>query len=366
MEENKNIYNNLLIKQINESDALGFNKDYFSRSHDVNFDILGNAYRNMGKVYAKIKIAIENNTCESPNCEYEVDQLKKLESAPDKSIEFLSTLLSQLQITEDPNFDPNNNFEFTAANCIFSEKPGFSKTDGYNVYLNILLDGSQEIIFTGPLFEKPLIINSSALDALSEAGTTLVSDTPDINKEMLTLLTKIGLFGPEAILETGELAPTAVITDEFVLRNMDGTYDYEIIDIGGGKGRNILKFDIDKIERKVDPFINAEVAGLLSQEQETVAAWNVYISKGTSVQEDAQMVQNANAAKSSWSYEKDLPLTQDKKVLFENKYKEYFLNNYLKPFLTNKFPTVEKDAAVFDLAEAKKAKAQKFIDDNQL
>jgi hypothetical protein len=183
---------------------------------------------------------------------------------------------------------------------------------------------------------------------------------------MLTLLTKIGLFGPEAILETGELAPTAVITDEFVLRNMDGTYDYEIIDIGDGKGRNILKFDIDKIERKVDPFINAEVAGLLSQEQETVAAWNVYISKGTSVQEDAQMVQNANAAESSWSYEKDLPLTQDKKVLFENKYKKYFLNNYLKPFLTNKFPTVEKDAAVFDLAEAKKAKAQKFIDDNKL
>ena len=78
------------------------------------------------------------------------------------------------------------------------------------------------------------------------------------------------------------------------------------------------------------------------------------------------MVQNANAASKSWSYEKELPLSQDKKVLFETKYKEYFMNNYLKQFITNQFPTVKEDAAVFDLAEAKKAQAQKFIADNNL
>jgi len=78
------------------------------------------------------------------------------------------------------------------------------------------------------------------------------------------------------------------------------------------------------------------------------------------------MAQNANAGEESWSYEEDLPLDQDKKVLFEKKYKEYFMNNYLKQFTTNQFPTVQADAAVFDLAEAKRAKAQKFIDDNNL
>ena len=78
------------------------------------------------------------------------------------------------------------------------------------------------------------------------------------------------------------------------------------------------------------------------------------------------MAQNANAASSSWSYEKDLPLKQDKKKLFMEKYKEYFMNNYLKQFTTNQIPTVKADAAVFDLEEAKKAKAQKFIDDNNL
>ncbi len=42
------------------------------------------------------------------------------------------------------------------------------------------------------------------------------------------------------------------------------------------------------------------------------------------------------------------------------------MNNYLKQFVTNQFPTVTQDAAVFDLAEAKKAQAQKFIADNNL
>lgn len=80
-----------------------------------------------------------------------------------------------------------------------------------------------------------------------------------------------------------------------------------------GKGRNILRYDLDKIERKITPFINAEVSGILSAEQEAIAAWNVFLSKLTSEEEDDQMVQNANAASSSWSYEDDLPLMQDKK-----------------------------------------------------
>ena len=32
------------------------------------------------------------------------------------------------------------------------------------------------------------------------------------------------------------------------------SYDYEIIDIGMGKGRNILKFDLDKITKKSTTF----------------------------------------------------------------------------------------------------------------
>ena len=245
-------------------------------------------------------------------------------------------------------------------------KPGFSKSDGYSVYLDLLPNGAQQIVFIGPAFEEPLVINNTALNALNESNTSLVAPTPDINKDMLRLLTEVGVFSPDMIGENGELSAGAKITQEYVIINPDGTPDYEIVDIGNGKGRNILKYDLDKIEKKVNPFVNAEVAGLLSSEQDAVAAWNVYISKGTSAEEDDQMAQNANAGDSSWSYTEDLPLMQDKKVLFEKKYKEYFMNNYLKQFTTNQLPTVQADAAVFDLAEAKKAKAQKFIDDNNL
>ena len=133
-----------------------------------------------------------------------------------------------------------------------------------------------------------------------------------------------------------------------------------------GKGRNILKFDLDKIQRKIQPFVNAEVAGMLQQEQEVVAAWNVFIARGSSEEEDSQMMQNANAGSLAWDYNKVLPLDQEKKILFETNYMNYFMKNYLKQFITMKLPSVQEDAAVFDLAEAKQAKAQKFMDDNKL
>jgi hypothetical protein len=363
--EDKNIEKNLFLKQLNESGALGFDKDFIATSYDINFDILGKAFEGTGRAYAKLTMAIENNTCVSENCEYERKQLNILQEAPQKSLDFLSEIISQLSVVEDPNFDPNNNFKYTVANSILTEKPGFSKSHGYDMVLKILKNGSLELTFTGPMFEEPLVLNSSALESLQQLGVGIVAETPDVNNLMMKLLTNIGLFNADQLID-GELSPTAVVSDEFVVKNPDGSYDYEIIDIGNGKGRNILKFDMDRITRKVMPFINAEVAGILSSEQDAVALWNVYIAKGTSVEEDDQMVQNANAANESWSYEEDLPLSQNKKVLFESKYIEYFMNNYLSQFITDKLPTVEEDAAVFDLAEARKAKAQKFIDDNQL
>tara|TARA_B100001093_G_scaffold495966_1_gene541068 strand:- start:1643 stop:2737 length:1095 start_codon:yes stop_codon:yes gene_type:complete len=363
--ENKNIANNLFLLQRNESNALGYNTNFLAHSYDVNFDILGKAYEGTGRAYAKLSLAIESNSCTSPNCEYERRQLKILKEAPALSIEFMSDLFSQLEITESPNFDPNNNFKYTVANSIVTEKPGFAKNYGYDVRLNLIDDGSQEMVFTGPLLEEPLIINSVALQALQQTGTSIVSDTPDINKLMLALMPQVGLFEPENVVD-GELSPNAEIAEEFMLRNIDGTFDYEIIDIGNGLGRNVLQFDMDRIERKAMPFLNAEVAGILSSEQNAVALWNVYLAQGTSVEEDDQMVQNANAASKSWSYEKDLPLNQSKKKKFEKSFIDYFMNNYIKQFITNRLPTVTEDGAVFDLSEAKKAKAQKFIEDNNL
>jgi hypothetical protein len=361
-----NLYQNLFLQQFNESNSIAYNESFVSSSSDYNFQLLDNAYRNAGKIYAKLKIAIETNKCMSEDCALELTGIKNLEESPQASLDFLSSLIAELSVTEESNFDPNNNYKYTVANSLMSGRPGFSKTDGYNAYLDLLPDGSQQVVFIGPALKEPLVINSSALIALTRSDTSLIASTPDISKDMLRLLTEVGLFSPDMVGENKELTASAKITEEYVMMNPDGSFDYEIIDLGDGKGRNVLKYDLEKIEKKVTPFINAEVAGLMSSEQDVIAAWNVYISKDTSVEEDAQMAQNANAGASSWSYEEDLPLQQDKKVLFEIKYKEYFMNNYLKQFTTNQLPTVKEDAAVFDLAEAKKAKAQKFLDDNDL
>ena len=365
--EDKNIKTNLLLKQIKESNAIAYNENYIAQSSDYNFKIMEVAYAETARLYASIKMQIKNNNCTTDNCYYENLKIKQLDEAPKVSIDFIQSVIGQMQGTEASNYDVNNDYRYRVANYILTSTPGFSKTDGYNLNLYLNEDGTQTIAFEGPLFENnALVINSAALESILDSGTFLVTNTPDIGKEMLKLLTEVGLFAQNDILENGALSPSARISEEFIMKNADGSFDYEIIDIGGGKGRNVLKYDMDKIERKVTPFINAEVAGLLSSEQSAVAAWNVYIAKGASVEEDDQMVQNANAASDSWSYEKDLPLSQDKKVLFESKYKEYFMENYLKQFTTNQFPTVTQDAAVFDLEEGRKAKAQKFIDDNNL
>ena len=363
--EDKNIKVNLFVKQVNQSNALAHKPDYLAYAANYNFLLLDNAYENTGIQYAKIKLAIEKNTCIMPDCKYETNQLKRLQEAPQKSLSFLNNIADQLSVVEDSYYDVNQDYRFMLANSVFTGKPSFAKSDGYELRLTLLENASQEIYFNGPMFEKPLVINSETLDALLESGSDMVVETPDINKDMLRLLTEVGVMDANSLnQETGELTARAKIAEEFVLKNPDGSYDYEIVDIGNGKGRNLLKYDLDKIEKKVTPFINAEVAGLLSAEQNAVAAWNVFIGADTSVSEDDQMAQNANAGFVAWSYEKDLPLMQDKKELFMVKYKEYFMNNYLKQFTKNQIPSVQADAAVFDLEEGKRKQAQAILKDN--
>ena len=364
--ENKNITYNLLIQQANKSNVLAYNSNYVASNIDTTFGILDNAYEKTGKQYAKLKMAVQSGKCIDEYCDYENKQLARLENAPAVSMKFIEQLVDELSTTEDNYYDVNNDYSFMVANCMMTNKPGFSKTEGYNIRLDLLEDGSQEIIFEGPLFEKPLTINSNTLNALLNSNNDLVTETPDIKADMLKLLIDSGILTEGSSDENGQLLPVAAIAEEFILKNTDGSYDYEIIDIGMGKGRNILKFDIDKIVRKTKPFINAEVAGLLQQEQSVIAAWNVFIARGSSEEEDDQMAQNANAGSLAWDYKTTLPLSQKNKELFEAGYAEYFAKNYLKQFITNKLPLVEQDAAVFDLEEAKQAKADKFLQDNNL
>ena len=179
-----NLNKNLFLQQFNESDAIAYSQGFTSSTSDYNFQLLDNAYRNTGRIYAKLKLAIDSNRCQDETCALELAEIKHLQEAPQVSLDFLSSLLAELSVTDDPNFDPNNNFKYTAANSIMTAKPGFSKSDGYNAYLDLLPGGAQQIVFIGPAFEEPLVINNTALNSLVESNTSLVAPTPDINKRL--------------------------------------------------------------------------------------------------------------------------------------------------------------------------------------
>ena len=216
--ENKNAHYNLVIKQVNESNSMAYDDSYVASSTDSNFRIIDKAYAGTATAYAKFKMAVDSNKCKEAGCEYEMKQLQQLKAFPKKSLEFIELVVDQLAVTDTPYYDVNNNYVYMVANYIMNSKPGFSKTEGYNVELFLLEDGSQELVFDGPLFDRKLIINSSTLTSLVNAGTDMVAETPDINKDMLRLLTEVGIFTPDMIGENNELTPGASISDEFVLK----------------------------------------------------------------------------------------------------------------------------------------------------
>jgi len=65
-------------------------------------------------------------------------------------------------------------------------------------------------VFDGPLLDNPFIVNSSALETLLESGTGIIAETPNINSDMLRLLSEVGVMaGNSTNPETGELMPGA-------------------------------------------------------------------------------------------------------------------------------------------------------------
>ena len=351
---------------MNNSDVLAYNKKYIANPIDVTFNVL-EAFEGTEKQYAKLELAVKNNDClMGEDCTFEMEQIDKLKAAPKLFVDFMANVSGELKTTETDNYDPNSNADYAVANSILTKKPGFSKSDGYNVVLTLLPDGTQRIVFSGPMFYEDLVINSSTINVILENNTYLVSPTPNVPLEMDALMVEIGLFDPSMFdQESKKLNNGATISEEFILTNTDGSPDYEIIEIGNGKGRNVLKYDFDKMEKKVMPFVKAEVAGLLDSQQEGIAAWNVYIAQD-SEGDDEKISEDLYAWRNSWSYEADLPLSDDKKYMFLDGYKRYFAKNYIMNYTVNQLPLIEEDAGVFDLAEMKEAKAQKFIDDNNL
>ena len=94
--EIKNAKVNLFIKQMNQSDAMAYNMEYVATPTNQDYGILNRAYANTGKIYAQLKTTIESNKCIEPGCTYEIEQISRLETAPQKSLDFLSSIGSSV------------------------------------------------------------------------------------------------------------------------------------------------------------------------------------------------------------------------------------------------------------------------------
>jgi len=337
-----NKYVNKTIKEYSQSDAIGFKIDAFKES--VNGGSLQDTpavdamYQGTSQEYADLTQALKSGKISGDEGQVAQNRLRALDQAPGVTKNFLENLYSVFDGTEEKYYDPNNNYEWALVNKIFKGAPGFGENQGYSVEMKMKEDGSQDLIAYGKPFDGgEFIVNSASLNDMLEAGIEPVSVTPDIPTDMQAVAASSGIF-EDSMIEGDKLKPSALLDiDTYALRGPGGEFEFEEVQINDKQKRKFHKFDKDKILQKVDPFLRAEIAGIMENESSAVAAWNMFIGSKITGEEDAQREIDATAGDNSWSYD-ILPLDAKHKRDFYEGYKEYFFDNYLKAFTENIIP----------------------------
>ena len=337
-----NKYVNKTIKEYSQSDAIGFKIDAFKES--VNGGSLQDTpavdamYQGTSQEYADLTQALKSGKISGPEGQVAQNRLRALDQAPGVTKNFLENLYSVFDGTEEKYYDPNNNYEWALANKIFKGAPGFGENQGYSIEMKMKEDGSQDLIAYGKPFDNgEFTVNSASLNDMLEAGIEPVSVTPDIPTDMQVVAASSGIF-EDSMIEGDKLKPSAMLDiDKYALRGSGGEFEFEEVQINDKQKRKFHKFDKDKILQKVDPFLRAEIAGIMENESSAVAAWNMFIGSKITGEDDAQREIDATAGDNSWSYD-ILPLDAKHKRDFYEGYKEYFFDNYLKAFTQNIIP----------------------------
>ena len=337
-----NKYLNKTIKEYSQSDAIGFKIDAFKES--VNGGSLQDTpavdamYQGTSQEYADLTQALKSGKISGPEGQVAQNRLRALDQAPGVTKNFLENLYSVFDGTEEKYYDPNNNYEWALANKIFKGAPGFGENQGYSIEMKMKEDGSQDLIAYGKPFDNgEFIVNSASLNDMLEAGIEPVSVTPDIPTDMQVVAASSGIF-EDSMIEGDKLKPSAMLDiDKYALRGSGGEFEFEEVQINDKQKRKFHKFDKDKLLQKVDPFLRAEIAGIMEHESSAVAAWNMFIGSKITGEDDAQREIDATAGDNSWSYD-ILPLDAKHKRDFYEGYKEYFFDNYLKAFTQNIIP----------------------------
>lgn len=331
------------LQNEDSNDGIAYNIGLLKSNPGAAFDVLGKAFANTASEYAENARKINNNDCD--NCDELAHKNQIFEKAPNTAIEFITSITTELEALKQPNYDINNPSTYMVLNNIINSRVGYGESDGYDVALNLLEDGSFELSANGPKFDEEFKINSSRLKQLVDNDKSLISFTPNINEGAEEILTGATLINPAFVnSETGKLNPDAKISiADFGILDAEGNpiYDQVEIEIDGKKYmRNIYQYDETKIVKKITPLLQAEVAGYLVDEQSATALWNMYLANDTSMVQDDERVEDKNAGDKSWTYQ-DLPLNDKQKKEFSKKYHAYFIKNMLLPFIQNQVPQGE-------------------------
>ena len=340
LEENR-IKSQELIKQ-DSNDGIAYNTKVLEGNVGPNLNILGKAFDGKAAIFAANTLRINNNDCPDGNCEKLSHENQILQNAPQNAMQFITQLKTELSATEQPNYDTNNPYSYMVINNIINGRLGFGPKDGYNIDMNLVDDGSFDLKASGPGLDEPFKINSGVLNKLVMDNKSLISQTPNINEGAGAVLIESGLFNPAHVnKKDNTLTDDAKISlADFGVLNVEGepVYDQVEIEIEGEKYmRNVYKYDEGKIIKRLKPFLDAEISGILSDEQSGVALWNMYLANDTSMVEDDERVEDKNAGDKSWAYQ-DLPLSDKQKQEFSLKYQSYFVKNQLLPFIQNQVP----------------------------
>ena len=100
MDKIQNIKKNLLIKQINQSDAIAYNKRFLQMPVNSNFNVL-KAFEGTEKEYARLELAIKDGKCQEEGCQMEMDRVSYLRNAPDVFMNFMESVMGELMVTDE-------------------------------------------------------------------------------------------------------------------------------------------------------------------------------------------------------------------------------------------------------------------------
>ena len=336
---------NLNVKKItNGSNGLAFQSGILADPNIAKgFGVLNKAFEGTAQEFAQAQLAINKGLC--GDCIEEQKRVQMLQQAPGAATEFLEELTGELSVIDSENFDVNNNAEYAILKAMIDGQAGFTAAQGFKLDLDL---NPMVLKASGPGFKNGgLEIAADALKSIIKSGGAMLAETPKVQPEMVDITSK--LLEDQSMVQNENFSDDAKISEQFFVKE-DGKFKYEQIEVGEGKARNVLVPDMERIEAKAKPFLNASIAMMLEDEESAVALYNTMLKDNVTEDEQLQSDETKNAGNDSWVYRDVLPLSKENKKIFADSYKRYWNKNYLEPFVKNQLPKNPADQEIFDIS----------------